>query len=198
MLGAVNHKVQHIKATPWQDIPSLYAKLDPATSGGLCLRWMILTLVRSHGCRAACVSEVSGDVWTVPRDRIKGTVANASDFRVPLSAAALDIAGSGVSDMLFPGRTGKAPISDRALELHLDRIEEVGRPHGFRTSFRTWVQDTDACGFDVAEAILGHSLGSKVVRSYARSDLLERRRPVMEAWARYVSNDARNVVRISG
>ncbi len=55
-----------------------------------------------------------------------------------------------------------------------------------RTSFRTWVQDTDACGYEVAETVLGHIVGGKVERSYARSDLLDRRRVVMEAWAAHV------------
>ena len=75
---------------------------------------------------------------------------------------------------------------------------EHGRPHGFRTSFRSWVQDTDACSFDVAETILAHTIDSKVVRSYARSDLLDRRRPVMQAWADYVTQSGANVVSING
>lgn len=64
---------------------------------------------------------------------------------------------------------------------------EPWRPHGLRTTFRTWVQDTDACSYEVAETILAHSIGAKVERSYARSDLLDRRRPVMDAWARHVT-----------
>ena len=68
-----------------------------------------------------------------------------------------------------------------------------GKPHGFRASFRTWVQDNDTASWDVAETVLGHSIGGKTERAYARSDLLERRRPVMQAWAEYVAgrSDAR-------
>jgi integrase len=64
---------------------------------------------------------------------------------------------------------------------------EAGTVHGFRTSFRTWVQDTDACSFEVAETALGHSIGNTVERAYARSDLLDRRRLVAEAWGRFVT-----------
>ena len=59
-------------------------------------------------------------------------------------------------------------------------IGETGRPHGFRTSFRTWVQDTNAGTYDVAETALGHLIGNKVERSYARSDLLDQRRILMQ------------------
>lgn len=189
MLGEVRHITQHIEATPWQEVPALWQKLDPNTASGLCLRWMLLTLVRADGCRKAETDEVDEDVWTVPEDRVKGKEGLVSDFRVPLSAAAREIvdnaraAGGGY---LFPGHR-RRPITDRAIEVYLDRIGEKGRPHGFRTSFRSWVQDTDACSYEVAETILGHVVGGKVERTYARSDLLERRRPVMEAWARFVT-----------
>ncbi|MGR3376077.1 tyrosine-type recombinase/integrase [Salipiger abyssi] len=189
LLGEVRHKTKHIAATPWQDVPALWTRLDPHLSAGLCLRWMLLTLVRFDGCRGARTSEVVDGIWIVPEDRVKGREGKTRDFHVPLPAAALEIvedAKEAGDDLLFPGRRG-AMLSSRAVEVYLDRIGEAGRPHGFRSAFRSWVQDTDACLYDVAETILGHSVGGKVERSYARSDLLERRRPVMEAWARYVT-----------
>ncbi|MGR3452862.1 tyrosine-type recombinase/integrase [Pseudooceanicola sp.] len=199
MLGEVRHVTQHIAATPWQEVPALWPKLDPNTASGLCLRWMLLTLVRADGSRKAVTDEVDGDVWTVPADRVKGKEGLVGDFRVPLSTPALEIvdearqAGGGY---LFPGHRGR-PITDRGIEVYLDRLGETGRPHGFRTSFRSWVQDTDACSYEVAETILGHVVGGKVERTYARSDLLERRRLVMEAWARFVTGtQSADVVRI--
>lgn len=190
MLGEVHHMPEHIPATPWQDIPALYAKLPKTTASGLCLRWMILTLVRADGCRGARVSEVEDGIWTVPAERMKGKVGRVRDFRVPLPDPALAIAEDARQaghDLLFPGLRGGNPITDRALEKYLTDIKEPGRPHGFRTSFRTWVQDTDVCSFEVAETILAHSIGNTVERSYARSDLLDRRRPVMAAWADFVT-----------
>ncbi|NVK62037.1 MAG: integrase arm-type DNA-binding domain-containing protein [Rhodobacteraceae bacterium] len=191
MLGEVRHKTTHIAATPWQDVPTLWKQLDPHLSAGLCLRWMLLTLVRFDGCRAARASEVEDGVWIVPEDRVKGREGKAKDFHVPLPAAAMEIiedAKEAGDDLLFPGHRGR-PVTSRGVEVYLDRIGEPGRPHGFRSAFRSWVQDTDACSFEVAETILGHTIGSTVERSYARSDLLDRRRPVMEAWARFVTGE---------
>lgn len=187
-LGQNVHEVQHIPATAWQDIPNLYSRL-PDSNAGQCLRFMILTLVRLNGCAGARFDEVSGDLWTVPADRVKGTVGKAVPFRVPLSSVARDLVADAAhfsEDYLFPGQRG-GPITSRALEKCLDALGETGRPHGFRSSFRDWVNDNDTASWEVAERILDHKVGNQVERSYARSDLLERRRPVMEAWASYVT-----------
>ncbi|WP_457649656.1 tyrosine-type recombinase/integrase [Profundibacter sp.] len=198
MLGEVDHKVRHLKAVPWQEVPALFAKLAEPSAVNLCLRWCILTLVRSHGCRGARFEEIEGGLWTVPAARIKGRSAHVQDFRVPLSKACRKIVAeaSEVSDdYLFPGLT-RGHVSDVALSKALKRIGASGTLHGFRTSFRTWVQDTDACTFEVAETVLGHRIGGTVERSYARSDLLERRRVVMEKWAGFVTQRPADVVRI--
>lgn len=199
-LGPLIRRIQPTEATPWQEMPALYARLsDSALTSHLCLRWMILTVVRSDGCRGARLSEITDDIWTVPADRVKGREGKVGDFRVPLSAEALEIVGSCrphadlFDGIMFPGHMGK-PISSRATEVALDALKVAGRPHGFRTSFRTWVQDTDAASYDVAETALGHAVGGRVERSYARSDLLERRRALMEKWARFVSGSAATVV----
>ena len=192
MLGEVRHVTKHITATKWQDIPGLWQRLDPELASGLCLRWMILTMVRFDGCRAASVSEVDQDIWTVPQDRVKGRVGRVEDFRVPLPKQALQIVDQQrrlSKELMFVGHRGSS-VTSRAVEVYLDRIGEKGRPHGLRTAFRTWVQDTDACSFEVAETILGHKIGTSVERSYARSDLLERRAVVMQSWADYVTGTA--------
>ncbi len=187
ILGDVRHVSTPIRATPWQEVPALYARFGDAFSDE-CLRFMLLTLVRLDGCVGARHSEISDGIWTVPAERIKGTEGTVRDFRVPLSAeaqAVVDRLKPFTEDLIF-APNGKA-ISSNALAYRLDHMNEAGRPHGFRTSFRTWVQDTDACSWEVSETVLGHTVGNKVERSYARSDLLERRRTVMEAWARHVT-----------
>jgi hypothetical protein len=60
--------------------------------------------------------------------------------------------------------------------------------HGFRASFRTWVQECADFPREVAEAALSHAVGDVVERSYARSDVLERRRALMQAWADYLKD----------
>jgi integrase len=195
ILGVVNHVVQHTPHVAWQDIPDLYAAL-PDTSGGWCNRWCILTAVRLFPARGAMVSEIEGDVWTVPAQRMKGMVGQVSDFRVPLSDPAMEIverAREFEQDFLFPGARDGKPITDAAVEKCLREIGAAGTPHGFRTSFRTWAQAT-AVSFDVAEMALSHIIGNKVVRSYARDDLLDQRRVVMQSWARFVTGQEANVI----
>lgn len=199
MLGQVIHTPEPIAATPWQDVPALYARLADRGVAASCLQFMALTLVRAGGCRGARFDEIEGDIWTVPAERMKGQVGKVSDFRVPLPRAALDLVERRRAlggDLLFAGPTGRA-VSDAALSKFMADNDEPGRPHGLRTSFRTWVQETDAAPWDVAETILSHTIGGKVERAYARSDLLERRRPVMEAWARHVTGAAENVVTLA-
>lgn len=198
MLGAVIHTPKPIEATPWQDIPALFARLEDKGATAACLRLMMLTLVRASGCRGARYDEIEGDVWTVPADRMKGQVGKVRDFRVPLSNAALEIVETRKAlggEYLFAGPTGR-PVSDSGVSNYLRDIGEEGRPHGFRTSFRTWVQDTDACPWDVSETILAHVIGGRVERSYARSDMLDRRRPVMQAWADHVTGAGAQVLRL--
>lgn len=187
MLGAVKHVEAHTAALPWQEVPTVYAAL-PDTMPGLCNRWLILTGVRMNAARHARIAEIEGYVWTIPADRIKGQEGKVSDFRVPLSAPALQMVEEARAvghDLLFPGLRGGA-ITDAAVAKCLSTMEAGCTPHGWRTSFRTWAQDTGVA-YDVAETVLGHKVLTTVEGRYARSDLLDRRRPVMEAWARYVT-----------
>jgi integrase len=190
ILGVVDHKVQHMPSVDWQDIPDLYARL-PKTIGGDCNRWIILTCVRMEAARCARVSEIDFDnqIWTVPADRVKGQKGKVEPFRVPLVQPLIDMALQRKEmgfDVIFPTSHKGAPISNAAVEKTLRTLNAGGTPHGFRTSFRTWVQDTEACSYDVAEIVLGHKIGGIVERTYARSDLLEQRRTVMKNWANFV------------
>lgn len=197
ILGHVDHQSTPIAATRWQDIPTLYAKLNKNTPSHLALRWMILTSVRSEAARGARFDEIQGDVWTISKDRIKGRRGRNKDFRTPLSNEALKVLQTCIdqahNEHLFPSpRVGF--ISHNAIAKILNNMEEEGRPHGFRTSFRTWVQDTNAATYDVAETALGHAVGSKIERVYARSDLLDQRRMLAERWACYVTGEQSAII----
>jgi integrase len=200
MLGEVRHEAEPITATPWQDIPDLYARLCDRGVSHQALRMMILTAVRSAGVRGMRFGEVDGDIWTVPADRVKGREGKAKPFRVPLSQAALDVlavSSEYAPDYVFPGQGRSDCISDVAIQKALNMLGEAGRPHGFRTSFRTWCEETEQ-PWDAAETALGHTIKGKVERAYARSDLLDRRRVVMDRWAAHVTGQAANVVRLRG
>jgi len=198
-LGDLKRTVKHIRATDWRDIPALYEKLNKPLATHRALRLIILTAVRATPARTATKSEFAGDIWTVPADKMKGKEGKVKDFRIPLSQQAQDEIAIWISeaeqDCLFSSRRGK-PISDRSIELALDDIGEAGRPHGLRSSFRTWVQDTEAGSYDVAETQLAHIIGNKVERSYARSDLLDQRRILMQRWADYVTRAETKVIKL--
>ncbi|WP_171178687.1 site-specific integrase [Ruegeria sp. HKCCD8929] len=201
MLGHYDQVVTPIVATPWQDIPDLYARLHKPTPVHRSLRWAILTAARGDGVRGARFDEFDGDVWTIPADRMKGQRGKVSDFRVPLSDEALrlleECKADAVSDHLFPSPR-KGCITVQAQIKILGKLGEKGRPHGFRTSFRSWVQDTDAASYDVAETALAHVIGNKVERSYARSDLLDKRHILMQKWAEFVTGSEAKVIPLRG
>jgi integrase len=182
--------------------PSLRPKLS-ATPGvaARALQFVILTATRTtETLGAQWDDEISfqTETWVIPKERIKMGEA----FSVPLSEAALRVLGDqvgerGKSPYVFPGRP-RAPLSGMAMSMLLRRMGESVTVHGFRTSFRTWCSDIAHVEFEVAESCLSHRVGSAVSRAYARSDMLERRRPIMSLWANYVEGKAdANVVSIS-
>lgn len=200
MLGKVGHQPQNITATPWQDVPDLFQRLEGMTSAKMCLRWIILTCVRSDGCLGARFDEIDGDVWTVPADRVKGERGSVKDFRVPLCDATLDIVAAArkIDDtFLFPSYRIKGNITEAALRKELSNQKEAGRPHGFRTSFRTWAEETEQ-DWESSETILGHQIKGRVERAYARSDILDRRRVIMDRWAAHVTGVTANVIKLRG
>lgn len=153
---------------------------------GMLLEFLILTGTRTGEAAGADWSEIDGKTWTIPADRTKTGV----EHRVPLSSAAFAVleearATHGGTGIIFPARNG-GPIkaSSTGAMLRASGVNAV--PHGFRSSFRSWAAD-NAVSHDVGEACLGHRTGNAVSQAYQRSDLLERRRPVLEAWARHAT-----------
>jgi integrase len=123
----------------------------------------------------------------------------AREHRVPLSEPAIAILTEleklRTADLVFFRRDGRTlPVSDRALTEVVRRLGEAAASvHGFRSCFRDWCADTGKPG-DLAEAALAHVTGSAVVRAYARSDLLEQRRGLMQQWADFLTREPAQVV----
>ncbi len=154
----------------------------------LALEFAALTACRSGEVRGARWREVDPEsaTWTVPKERMKA----GTEHRVPLSDRALAVLAEarGLSDgagLVFPSATDRQ-LTDNTLSklLRENCIDAV--PHGFRSSFRDWCGDSGVAR-EVAEACLAHVVKNQVEAAYARSDLLERRREVMQKWADYVS-----------
>ena len=190
LLGAQRHKVEHTAFLPWQEVPAFYASLQPDTVTHLALRLLILTIgTRSGPLRHIHMDQIEDDVWTVPADQMKGRRDTGLDFRVPLSTQAQDVilrAKPYSRDrFLFPS-VRKGVISDATMARLMERRGMEARPHGFRSSFRTWCSEEANAPWEVAEACLAHSTGGKVERSYKRTDFLEQRRELMQRWADFV------------
>ena len=128
-------------------------------------------------------------VWTCPVGRMKGDDAH----RVPLTTAMLEIIEplrAIQSEFVFEGQKRNMPLSNMAMLMLLRRMAVEGvTVHGFRSTFRDWASEIAKAPREVAEMSLSHKVGSVVERAYARSDLLERRRDLMEQWSRYVAGD---------
>ena len=90
------------------------------------------------------------------------------------------------SDLLFPSMSGKA-LSDMTLSKLVKELGFNADIHGFRTSFGTWGQERTNFPREVQEAALGHKMGDAAEQAYARSDLFEKRRKMMETWATFLN-----------
>jgi integrase len=201
LLGKSRHVAQNIPAMAWADVPGFYASLEEPTPTHLALRLLILTGVRSNPLRHIRLDEIEGDVWTVPAEAMKGRKGATEAFRVPLSREALRIIELAKpharNGFLFPNNQ-RGVISDMTLSRHMERRGLEARPHGFRTSLRTWLAEATDAPHEVAEAMLAHVVDGGVVRAYRRTDFLEQRRKLAERWADHVTGGAGQVVKLAG
>lgn len=186
LLGKSRAVAGNIPAMDWRVVPSFYASLGGTTLAELALRLLILTGVRSAPLRHLQLAQIEGDVWTIPADLMKGRKGKTDAFRVPLSAEALRVIELAKprarGGFLFPGN-GQSVISDATMSRHMERAGLEARPHGFRSSLRTWLAEATDAPHEVAEAMLAHVTDGAVVRAYRRSDFLEQRRALAERWA---------------
>ena len=181
--------VVHHRALDWRKMAGLMAELAERDGyGARALTFAILTATRSGEVRGATWSEIDIDrkVWIIPAGRMKA----GKEHRVPLSDAALAQLGDSQAprDVIFPGGKGfKSPMSDMTLAAVLKRVGQHGiTVHGFRSSFRDWAGETTNFPREVIEAALAHRLKDKAEAAYARGDLFQKRRTLMQAWADFL------------
>jgi len=179
-------KVKHHPALPFDQVPAFMAALakSKAVTARL-LEFTILTAARAGEATGALWSEIDFEaaVWTLPAERMKAGV----EHRVPLSEPALAILrqmkGADPS-LIFLSSQNKDRVSGKLMRDLLARLRGKGLTvHGFRSSFRDWVAERTSFSSDLAEMALAHTVGDKTERAYRRSDLFEKRRELMDAWA---------------
>ena len=186
--------VRHMRALPHRDVAAAIGtvRVSRATRAvKLVFEFLVLTAGRSGEVRLATWDEIdtAGRVWTIRAERMKMN----REHRVPLSPRALEVldAARSLADgnpLVFPNRWGNR-IRDTFLSQLLKDLDIAAVPHGFRSSFRDWAAEETNHPREVIEAALAHAVRNAVEAAYARSDLFERRRLLMDEWAAYLDGE---------
>ena len=191
-LGSNTQRPQHMKALHHSQVGAAIRTVEATDAHWATIaafKFLTLTATRSGEVRNATWNEIdlSTAVWTIPSQHTK----TGLEHRVPLSTGALAVLAtalprSGGKGLVFPSPTGR--VLSNATMSKLCKENKVGCvPHGMRSSFRDWCGETGVSR-EVAERALGHEIRNAVEKAYARTDLLETRREVMENWSRYLHN----------
>ncbi len=155
-----------------------YRNLNDDLLSNLALKLLILTGVRSYPLRYLRLEQIDKNIWTIPKENMKGIVGKVSDSRVPLSDEALKVIEKALpfekNGFLFSGLKG-TPIYAASMAKYMASCDLKYRPHGFLSSLRDWIAETTSTPFEIAETVLAHSIGSSVTKAYIQTDFLEQR-----------------------
>ena len=183
---------KHYKALPYGEVAGAIEAVlgsEARATVKLGFEFLVLTACRSGEMRGARWAEIDieGGEWTIPAERMK----SRREHRVPLSGRAREIlAGAKAhaprSELVFPSARGLVLPSFEFAGL-LKALGVGAVSHGFRSSFRDWAAERTDAPRAVMEAALAHAVRNRAEAAYARSDLFERRRVLMERWAEYLS-----------
>jgi integrase len=184
--------VVHHAAMTYDVVPGLFAKLIASDAiPEQCLAFTILTATRSQEARGARWDEIDfkAKLWTVPPSRMK----RSREHRVPLSAEAMKLIARlpRNGEFLFTVNGNGKPIVAMSLRkaLHRHGGDSV-TVHGFRSAFRDWGGEKTATPRELLEVALAHAIGNQTEAAYARGDLLEKRRRLMQQWATHCATPA--------
>ena len=193
---------RHHPALAYPEMPAFMADLAKVeTTAARLIEFIILTTSRSGAARLARFDQVGVDqrVWRVPAEQLKDSEHRADDFIVPLSPAALAVVetmrAASASPYVFAGADGEPLKGDLIITLIRALRRKGGwrdpkslKPittHGFRASFRTWVEETRRRDRDFAELCLGHKTDGDVESRYVRTELFAKRAALLNDWARH-------------
>jgi integrase len=195
-------KVSH-PALHYTDVPALMAELQAdATTQARAMRFVILTAARQQEALGATWGEIhakgemlmcedgelrplDGGTWIIPASRMKAD----REHRVPLTEEVLALLGKRGADdaFLFPsGRSGGGQLSHNATYDLLKSLRPAITLHGFRSTFTSWAANHEWTK-EFRDLALAHVVGDNVFQAYNRDPLVERRRPMMEQWAKYAT-----------
>ena len=186
----------HFPALPYEEVPAALATIrdsDADLNTKLAFEFMVLTAARSGEVRRAQWDEIDLEkrVRTVPDSLMKMD----KEHKIPLSDRAVEILEQARTltngELVFPTKRSiqkddPRPFSDMAFSMLMKRLGFAAVPHGFRSSFKDWTRERQQ-GSDIpSELALAHFPEDKVKGAYARSDLLETRRRLMQNWDHFL------------
>lgn len=185
-------KIKHQRALPYKKVAAAIKKVkssQASNSSKLALEFMILTATRSGETRGAKWSEFELEKaeWIIPAERMKAKRSH----RVPLSKRCIGILAEAKKDqpkssVVFPGSSENSMLSDTTLSKLLKELSIEAVPHGFRSSFRDWAGEQTNFAREVCEFALAHVIKDKAEAAYARSDLFDKRRALMNEWSNFL------------
>ena len=182
LLPAVRKSKPH-EAMPWAELPAFMRELAAFdTPAARALQFTVLTAARASETFGATWKEIQGDVWAIGAERMKEGEAHA----VPLSSEAIALLGprGRPDDLIFAAPSGKKLSGNAMMDFVRDRGATV---HGFRSTFTDWAAENGYSG-ELRELALAHAVGGQVERAYRRTNMLDQRRPMMEAWTAFATS----------
>lgn len=187
----LRHRPSHQRALHHSDLADALhtvraSQASAATKAAIEL--LALTATRPGEVRCAAWDEFDLDtaVWMIPAERYKTEI----EFRVPLSGRAVEVLNEATSLSGGDGLVFPSPVTGRAVSVNtyvklLRELNIATSAHGLRATFRSWCSDAGVPR-DLAEMALGHVVAG-TEGAYARSDMLERRRTLMQQWSDYIA-----------
>jgi integrase len=199
---------------PYNQMPAFMTELRAREAiAARALEFLILTNIRTDAVLKAGWEEFDLDqaVWTIPLANLKDRAHRKEGFRVPLVSRAIEIVRQmqegRISQFVFSGQARGKPLCNMALLTLLKRMNSGGdkkwtdsvsgrriTAHGFRATFRTWAEEIATFPHAIIEQAMGHQVGTQVERAYRRTDVLEKRRELMDAWAEWCAAAADNAL----
>jgi integrase len=190
-------KVEHHAALAFDGLPAFLVDLRsrPGMSARA-LEFAILTATRTSETLGARWGEIdlAAKTWTIPAERMKA----AREHRVPLSPAVISVlqqvrplalmkdGDPEFAAPVFPGTRRALPLSNMVMLMLLRRMGRADlTAHGFRSTFSDWASERTAYPREVVEMALAHAIENRVEAAYRRGDLFEKRRKLMDAWAKF-------------
>jgi integrase len=201
VLPKLRDRKRHFPALPYAELPAFLVELRAADVNlvvKVAFEFLIATATRTSETLGATWGEIDVEsaLWTVPGERMKSRI----EHRVPLTKHTLELLDQardlgGNKTWIFPGRSWTRPLYHSAFGVALKRMGWSGiTPHGMRSSFRDWTAERTSAPRNVGEAALAHQVGDKTEAAYFRSDLLDRRRLLMNEWSRFLAGGEGKVV----